>query len=309
MTAVEERPPQTVLRAEVVDDEQSIDSGPPDSVWPRLLGSVLITVALLMAWVLVFLEFLSPFQESRAQKSLYATLRSQLAQETAPFAEPIKPGAPVALIDIPQAGIHHLVIVEGTAPVQLVDGPGHLPNSSLPGQQGTSVVLGRALAFGGPFSDIPGLRPGDPITVTTQQGRFVYKVQDVRHTGDTTQLPTAAAPATLTLVTASGSGWLGGIAPSSAVYVDAVLSGTPKASVGSGVYPSGDELPMGQDHSFGTFAELVLSLQLLVGVLAAVAWARNRWSRPLAHLVGFPVVLASLWIVTDVASRLLPNLL
>jgi sortase A len=45
-------------------------------------------------------------------------------------------------------------VVEGTASSDLLDGPGHLRSTVLPGQVGTSVVMGRAKTYGAPFGAI-----------------------------------------------------------------------------------------------------------------------------------------------------------
>ncbi|MFD1273890.1 sortase domain-bontaining protein [Streptomyces kaempferi] len=61
----------------------------------------------------------------------------------------LAPGTPVALIDIPAAHLHQ-VVLEGTDSGVLTDGPGHRRDTPLPGQSGTSVLMGRAAAYGGP---------------------------------------------------------------------------------------------------------------------------------------------------------------
>lgn len=307
MTALQERP-TTVLRAEVVPEEAPAVQPRRPAIWPRVLGPVLILIALLTVWTVSYLFVLSRFPEARAQKSLYAQLRSDLANHTAPVAEPVDLGRPIALLDAPAAGIHHLVVVEGTAPDQLQDGPGHLRSTALPGQTGISVVMGRSLSYGAPFAHLDALRGGDVITVSTGQGRFRYRVVDSRDHGGITTVP-ASTSAMLTLVTSHGTGWLSALAPASTLYVDAVITGTPQLRSGAADAPSGRELPMSGDHTFGTLAELALLMQLFAVVLAAVTWARTRWSPVLTHVVAVPVVLASLWLVTDVATRLLPNLL
>ena len=157
------------------------------------------------AWLLAFLYVLSPFAEARQQKILYAQLRSEIAGFTAPTAEPVSTGAPIALLDVPAANIHHLVVVEGTAAEQLQDGPGHLRSTSLPGQTGISVIMGRSLSYGGVFGDLDRLHPGDVITVTTGQGRYHYKVVGSHTQDGVTQVPDTTSAA-LTLVTSQGSG-------------------------------------------------------------------------------------------------------
>ena len=170
------------------------------------------------------------------------------------------------------------------------------------------MLRGRSLSFGAPFAGVHDLQPGDVITVETAQGRFHYKVVDRRSTGGVTKVPDTTS-AVLTLVTSGGSGWLSALTPSSALYVDAVITGTPHLRTGTSPAVSSDELPMKGDHTFPTLVTLALLLLLAVLVLFALTWARARWSARLAYVVAVPVVLASMWVVSDVAVRLLPNLM
>jgi sortase A len=311
MTALDERPvepPRTVLRAEMVDDTGPVSASPTEVAWPRTLGRVLVAVALVMAWAVTYVMVLSGLSAARAQKGLYAQLRTELAQGIAPIASPVATGAPIALLDISSADLHKLVVVEGTAAEQLQNGPGHLRSSALPGQSGISVVMGRSLSYGGVFSRIDALRPGDTITVTTGQGRFSYRVTDEPRSGGVLRVPDTTK-AMLTLVTSKGSGWLSGLESSSAIYVDAIMTGTPQRPTSTPAAATSSELPMHGQHSFSTWASLVLALQLLAVVLAVMAWARANWSGTLAHVLGLPALLGALWLTSDFAARLLPNLM
>jgi len=274
----------------------------------RVLSTVLIVGSLLSVWALVYLTVLSPFEEGHAQQGLYQRLRTELALGTAPIAAPIASGAPVAMLDVPAAGLHHVVVVEGTGARQLQSGPGHLTGSVLPGQEGVSVLLGRALSFGAPFGRIPDLRAGDTMVVRTGEGQFTYRVTDVRRRGDPVPLAPAAGQSRLTLVTAKGSGALGAVAPSDTVYVDASLSGRKAVAAGAvgEIDPAG--APMHADAGRLTLLELVLALQLLLIVLVALAWARGRWRALPTWIAGVPAALAALWVTSSVASLLLPNL-
>ncbi len=125
-------------------------------------------------------------QEQRSQHQLYAMFRGLLdpSSEIAPkIGGAIPAGWPVALISAPQAGLHQVVVVEGTSSSVLQSGPGLLGDSPLPGQHGDSVVLGKGTTFGAPFAGITRLRHGDVITVTTGQGTFRFVVKDQRLAG------------------------------------------------------------------------------------------------------------------------------
>lgn len=84
-------------------------------------------------------------------------------------------GDPVAIIQIPKIGVGKAV-VQGVTLDQLKRGPGHYPESPLPGQKGNVAIAGHRTTYGAPFHDIDGLKPGDEIVVTTLQGTFHYKV-------------------------------------------------------------------------------------------------------------------------------------
>jgi sortase A len=310
MTTVIDRPqpqPRTVVRR-----EPATPGAPPRRSFSDVqvvIARPLIVVALFLVWILVYLMVLSPFSESHAQHRLYSELRTELALGEAPTGAPIDAGKPVALISIPRAGVKNQVVVEGTGTRQLQDGPGHLRGSVLPGQHGTSVLLGRSLSFGAPFGRLHKLRLGDPIKVTTGQGTFTYTVIDARRKGDPVPpAPTAGTDGRLTLVTAIGSGFLAKLTPSDTVYFDANLTGK---AVGPG--PVGtvvaDEKPMTTHVATGTLAFLALALQLLIAALLVAAWLRARWSRLGAWIVGTPMVVAALWVVSSLASQLLPNLI
>ena len=65
---------------------------------------------------------------------------------------------------------------QGIAAPVLALGPGHYPSTALPGQPGTTAFAGHRVTHTHPFLHINDLRNGDVITVTTQWGRFRYRV-------------------------------------------------------------------------------------------------------------------------------------
>ena len=302
--------PRTSLRSEEPVAEAPVAVARVRPQVRQAAGRVLITFALLVAWSLAYVFVLSRLDELHAQKSLYASFRSQLAQGLAPMQLPVAPGTPIALIDAPDAHLTHVVVVEGTSPGDLQKGPGHLSQSVLPGQQGTTVLLGRAVSYGGPFGHIADLQAGSVVTVTTNQGAFHYRVLDVRRRGDPVPAPPAATSSRLVLVTAESGSGFGALQPSNTLYVDAdLVGGKAQPDAGAPSLVPSDERPMGADTSSVELTELVLGLALLTIVLLLVSWARARWSSTAAWVAGVPAVVASLWLVSDVAARLLPNLM
>jgi sortase A len=261
-------------------------------------------VALVCLWVAGQLLFLSTFSEQRAQDLLYGRFRGELAGAVAPIGPVTPEGDPVALLTIPRLGVSQ-VVVEGTASGDTLNGPGHLRRTVLPGQVGASVVMGRSATYGAPFRDVDTLRAGDFIDVTMAQGKVTYQVIDVRRAGDPYPQPLAAGHARLTLETAEGHGALASLTPDSVVYIDAEAT---KAFIPPSGFPTAvpdSEQVMGTDH--GALPLLVLYLTLLLAVTLGVVAARQRWSARLVWVVTMPVALALAWATTDVAMRLLPN--
>ena len=270
--------------------------------------AVLTLFSLLMLWLVLYAVVFSGLQEERTQHGLYAALRAQLAAETAPAGGVIAPGKPVALLEAPDIGMHGVVVVEGTSSATLQDGPGHLADTALPGQTGVSAIFGKSVTFGGPFAKIPKLHMGNPITVTTVQGVAHYVVTDVRRGGDPLPATLSAGQGRLTLVAAVGSGWRSGWAPTGLVYVDASLQGTGQtAPPGRPTQVSAAQQAMGSGSS--ALYSLALWLEAMAIVAVGVTWARSRWGGWQVWLAGAPLVVATVWIVTETATRLLPNLL
>ena len=84
----------------------------------------------------------------------------------------------MAQIKIPKIGITRTV-VEGVTVAQLARGPGHYPESPLPGQKGNVSVAGHRTTYGQPFHNIDKLEKGDQILTKTVQGDFVYVVDSL----------------------------------------------------------------------------------------------------------------------------------
>ena len=86
-------------------------------------------------------------------------------------------GDAMARIRIPDIGVDKIV-VEGVTLDDLKQGPGHYPDTPLPGQPGNAAIAGHRTTYGAPFGRVDELDPGDEILVTTVQGSFRYEVSD-----------------------------------------------------------------------------------------------------------------------------------
>jgi len=283
-------------------------TGPPT---PRPLAVVLALIMVLCVVAVFFGAFafgLSGLQEQRSQHQLYATFRGLLdpSSTVAPsIGGTIPTGTPVALINAPQAGIHNVMVVEGTASGDLLAGPGHLADTPLPGQAGESVLLGKSATAGAPFSGIDRLRKGDLITARTGQGQFKFTVVGQLLAGD--QLPKITTiGGLLTLVTSAGSGSLGQLAPNHLVYVVAKLQG--KVATAPAGRPTSVPTAQVQGHNDPAAWPFVALWFVALLAVSAVCWRLwSRWGMLRTWLVGAPVLFAILWGLSNEAMRLLPN--
>lgn len=265
---------------------------------------MMLTVVCL--WVFVQLLLLGDLRQERSQDLLYDQFRTDVASATAPVGPVVPVGEPVALLRIPSLGLEQ-VVVEGTASGDLRAGPGHQRNTVLPGQDGTSVVMGRAATYGRPFADITQLRPGDAIEVVVAQGTRVFEVLGVRRTGDPLPQPRAAGVARLVLATAEGEGRLAGLTPGEAVYVDAEAADAFPAPAGRpAAVPASEQILAGETSVLPLLATCLAALVLATLTIIA---ARQRWSATQVWLLASPVVAALAWATTDVLVRLLPNVM
>jgi sortase A len=150
----------------------------------RFLASVMmVSGVLLITDALVTLLWQEPV-------SAFVAEREQAALEDALFdppqrvlrREPLE-GDSIARIVIPAIGISEYV-VEGTDTGDLRKGPGHYPDTPLPGEQGTSAIAGHRTTYGAPFRNIDDLKPGQVIRIDMPDGTFVYRVERVKIVDD-----------------------------------------------------------------------------------------------------------------------------
>jgi LPXTG-site transpeptidase (sortase) family protein len=281
-------------------------------------SSFLVLSATLLLFALWF-TLLSGLHYDHVQHAAYNQLRVELAAGTAPngptqtvaqangqAGQPtlLPLGTPVAVLGIPAIGLR-TVVLEGTTGQVLEGGPGHLRDTVLPGQAGVSVVQGRRAAYGGPFSRLGALNPGDVITTVTGQTVATYKVIDLRRAGDPTPAPVATGGGRLILVTADGSPFV----PTGVLYVDADLTSKPQpapAAVLTSANLPADEDALATDQ--GAWLPIVFIGQLLVFITAGLSWLRYQWGRWQTWLIGTPILGYVMLMLADEVTRLLPNL-
>lgn len=179
--------------------------------WIGGLGKTLIAVGLLMFGFVAYQLWGTGIETARAQNALESEFEDLLAGTTttdAPVivdtvpdstpdttpdtvpdstpdvsvpAEPpttqpmVQEGDPIARIEMPTIGVDNIVVA-GVEKSDLKKGPGHYPETPMPGQLGNAAIAGHRTTYGQPFFDVDKLRIGDEIIVTTVDGRYVYRV-------------------------------------------------------------------------------------------------------------------------------------
>lgn len=299
------RPPQPPRRMPVSAPPLELSSA------EKLARAALSIVAALMVGFLLSISLVSHLQHAVSQQQLGDEFRQLLRDGTAPVSEGnadgvlLADGSPVAYLEIPILGVHEFV-VEGTNSGSLRAGPGHRRDTVLPGQEGTSVIMGRAAAYGGPFSRLQELQPGQHFSMVTGQGQFTYEVIGVRYAGDPSPPAPVAGESRLVLETARGVPYV----PEGVVRVDASLTSTTQPAglrQTTSISLPASHWELASDNS--TVWALVFALQLLVVIEIAAVWSLRRIGPRKTWVVFVPLTLLGGLLVADQVSRLLPNLL
>jgi sortase A len=88
-------------------------------------------------------------------------------------------GDAMGRILMPSVGVSE-VFVEGTGAGDLRKGPGHYPDTPLPGEHGTVGIAGHRTTYGAPFRNVDELERNDRIELRMPYGRFTYRVERTR---------------------------------------------------------------------------------------------------------------------------------
>jgi sortase A len=150
----------------------------------RFVASVMMVSGVLLitdaAATLIWQEPVSAFVAGREQVALKDALFDP--PERVLRREPLE-GDAIARIEIPSIDVSEYV-VEGTDTGSLRKGPGHYPDTPLPGERGTAAIAGHRTTYGAPFREIDQLKRGQRIVVDMPDGRFVYRVEGTRIVDD-----------------------------------------------------------------------------------------------------------------------------
>jgi sortase A len=133
-------------------------------------GVLLISDAVItLAWQEPVSAYFSERQQVKLEKALIDPPERVVRKEPLP-------GDALGKLLIPSIGVSEYVI-EGTDSDELRKGPGHYPETPLPGQRGTSAIAGHRTTYGAPFRKLDQVKKGDRIIVELPYGTFVYRVE------------------------------------------------------------------------------------------------------------------------------------
>ncbi|WP_244932136.1 class E sortase [Nocardioides sp. W7] len=148
----------------------------------RAVAELAITVGIVLAVFVFYLLVWTNHRTAAAQDDLREDFQAQQESGRGSAAKPAAPGSGegFGVLHIPALGDWSWVVVEGVDDEDLARGPGHFPDTALPGEVGNFAVAGHRATHGEPFADLDKLQEGDPIVVETVDGWLVYDVTWVR---------------------------------------------------------------------------------------------------------------------------------
>ena len=104
-----------------------------------------------------------------------------------PVDPPPEDGSTEPLVQVGTVEISKLGLVspifEGIRLATIDHGPGHWPNTAMPGQPGNVVLAGHRTSHNAEFRHLDRLAVGDEVVLTTADGRFAYAVTSVEVVG------------------------------------------------------------------------------------------------------------------------------
>jgi len=308
-------------------------------------GRTLIALGVLILLFVVYQLWGTGLQESRAQDRLRDEFEDLLAdvpsitttttdgtdgdasttttEDTAPPAPP--EGQAVAILKIPRIGLEK-IIVEGVSLSDLKKAPGHYPDTPLPGQPGNAAIAGHRTTYGAPFWDLNEVQPGDPILVTTRQGRFRYEVTNsfvvapsavevLNPTDDSILTLTTCNPrfsARQRLIVQAELIGEAAAGPATTVPTETTTTTAPDDPESTTTTTLPRETVPADLEGAGLSGEGASNWPtVLWGALAALIWLvtwllSRRWRKWPAYLIGTPVFLVVLFVFYENVSRLLP---
>ena len=260
----------------------------------------------------------STFSQTLAAAAPAPAPEDATAADTTADIAPPELGDPIGRLQLPTIDSDHIV-VQGVDLSLLRNGPGHFPQTAMPGQPGNAAIAGHRTTYGAPFNRLDELAPGDPITVTTVQGTFTYVVDPHRDATGRTRGYFVVGPDDVSILDPVDGSRLTLMAcnpkfsASQRIVVTATLTTRPAPPTPVPHYVEAVTTNATIDPLAGgdrdAWVPSLLWSALTVLVWFGVWFAARRWSRIpawAAYLVGTPLVLLLLFVTFTDVARLLP---
>lgn len=186
--------------SDVEAPESPITRAPLGSLLLRGLGWILIAAGAVVLLYLAYLLWFTGFETEREQQQLLEEWSLQVGEGEAVLPgeagagaddaqdEAVAPGDAYAAIRFERPGsdeplVHDgtLFVVEGVSLGDLRRGPGHYPDTDVPGGDGNFAISGHRTTWSAPFYDLDDLQAGDLVHVVDRDGvEWTYEVREQR---------------------------------------------------------------------------------------------------------------------------------
>lgn len=147
----------------------------------RGVGQLFITLGLVILLFCVYELFWTGVATREAQGSLRDQLQhgwNNDPKANGGEAEPFDIGSGIGIVRIPRLGDDFSwVIVEGVTTDALKKGPGHYPDTAMPGEVGNFAVAAHRATNGEPFAHLDQVAPGDDVLIETRDATYTYRVE------------------------------------------------------------------------------------------------------------------------------------
>lgn len=139
-----------------------------------------ITLGMVVLLFVFYLLYFSGWISAARQREATAKLEEQWRNPRGIQARPMQ-GDGLAKLSVPVFGPDFVwTVLQGTDQNTLAAGPGHYPDTAMPGEPGNFSVGGHRIGKGSPFNNLDLLRSCDALVVETADTWFVYRVLPMR---------------------------------------------------------------------------------------------------------------------------------
>jgi sortase A len=162
----------------------------------HVFGELLLTLGAVLLLFVGYQLWWTGVETGQAQDDIKDQLAQQWDNPLQPGETPPSPGESpgeegladvdlgegIGIIRIPRFGPSYAwAVVEGVRLEDLARGPGHYPESAMPGEVGNFAVAGHRATHGEPFAQFEALRVGDEVVVETATQWFTYTIYDIQY--------------------------------------------------------------------------------------------------------------------------------